>query len=144
MVVAMQKSFDFDVAVHILSTFTTRQYGDTPMMKSFEEFQTFGKDGFEAYVASSTAVTKGMQAIAQETAEFSRKSLEKGTAAFEKLSAAKSVEKALEAQQAFAKESYDAFVAQMTKMNELYVSTAKEAFKPFEASMAAFGVKAPK
>jgi hypothetical protein len=114
------------------------------MMKSFEEIQTFGKDGFEAYVASSTAVTKGMQAIAQETAEFSRKSFEKGTAAFEKLTAAKSVEKALEAQQAFAKESYDAFIAQMTKMNELYVNTAKEAFKPFEASLAAVGVKAPK
>lgn len=114
------------------------------MMKSFEEFQTFGKDGFEAYVASSTALTKGMQAMAQETAEFSRKSFEKGTAAFEKLTAAKSVEKAMEAQQAFAKESYDAFIAQMTKMNELYVNTAKEAFKPFEASFAALGVKAPK
>ncbi|MCA3572933.1 MAG: phasin family protein [Aestuariivirga sp.] len=114
------------------------------MMKSFEEFQTFGKDGFEAYVASSTALTKGMQAMAQETAEFSRKSLEKSTAAFEKLTAAKSMEKALEAQQAFAKESYDAMVAQMTKLNELYISTAKEAFKPFEASLAAFGVKAPK
>lgn len=114
------------------------------MMKSFEEFQTFGKDGFEAYVASSTAVTKGMQAMAQETAEFSRKSLEKGTAAFEKLTAAKSMEKALEAQQVFAKESYDAMVAQMTKLNELYMNTAKEAFKPFEASLAAFGVKAPK
>jgi phasin family protein len=113
-------------------------------MKSFEEFQTFGKDGFEAYVASSTALTKGMQAIAQETAEFSRKSLEKSTAAFEKLTAAKSMEKAIEAQQAFAKESYDAVVAQMTKMNELYINTAKEAFKPFEASLAAFGVKAPK
>ena len=114
------------------------------MMKSFEEFQTFGKDGFEAYVASSTALTKGMQAIAQETAEFSRKSMEKGTAAFEKMTAAKSVEKAIEAQQAFAKESYDAVVAQMTKMNELYINTAKEAYKPFEASLAAFGVKAPK
>lgn len=114
------------------------------MMKSFEEFQSLGKDGIEAYVASSTALTKGVQAMAQETAEFSRKSFEKGTAAFEKLTAAKSVEKALEAQQAFAKESYDAMVAQMTKMNELYLATAKEAFKPFEASLAAFGVKAPK
>ena len=114
------------------------------MMKSFEEFQSFGKDGFEAYVASSTALTKGMQTIAQEAADFSRKSFEKGTAAFEKLTAAKSFDKALEAQQAFAKESYDAMVAQMTKMNELYISTAKEAYKPFEASMAAFGVKAPK
>ena len=114
------------------------------MMKSFEEFQTFGKDGFEAYVASSTAVTKGLQAIAQETADYSRKSFEKNSSAFEKLTAVKSMDKVLEAQQAFAKESYDSLVAQMTKMNELYLNTAKEAFKPFEASMAAFGIKAPK
>lgn len=114
------------------------------MMKSYEEFQSFGKDGFEAYVASSNALTKGFQAMAQEAADFSRKSLEKGTAAFEKLSAVKSFDKAIEAQQAFAKESYEAAVAQMSKMNELYLATAKEAFKPFEASFAAFGVKAPK
>ena len=108
------------------------------MIKSFEDVQKFSKEGFEAYTASAAAMTKGMQTIAQETAEFSRKSFEKGSAAFEKLTAAKSMEKALEAQQAFAKESYDAFVAQMTKMNELYVNTAKEAFKPFEATFAQF------
>ena len=114
------------------------------MMKSFEEFQSFGKDGFEAYVASSNALTKGFQAIAQEAADYSRKSFEKSTAAFEKLSASKSLDKALEVQQAIAKESYDALVAQMTKLNEMYIATAKEAYKPFEASLAAFGVKAPK
>lgn len=114
------------------------------MMKSFEEFQSFGKDGFEAYVASSNALTKGFQAIAQEAADYSRKSFEKSSATFEKVAAVKSFDKALEVQQAFAKESYDTFVAQMTKFNELYVNTAKEAFKPFEASFAAFGVKAPK
>jgi len=113
-------------------------------MMKIDEFQNFGKDGFEAYVASSNALTKGFQAIAQEAADFSRKSFEKGTAAFEKLAATKSFDKALEAQQAFAKESYESLVAQMTKMNELYIATAKEAFKPFEASLAAFGVKAPK
>lgn len=114
------------------------------MMKSFEEFQSFGKDGFEAYVASSSALTKGFQAIAQEAADYSRKSFEKGTAAFEKLSASKSFDKALEVQQAIAKESYESLVAQMTKLNEMYIATAKEAYKPFEASLAAFGVKAPK
>lgn len=113
-------------------------------MKSFEEFQSFGKDGFEAYVASSNALTKGFQAIAQEAADYSRKSFEKGTAAFEKLSASKSFDKALEVQQSLAKESYESLVAQMTKLNEMYIATAKEAYKPFEASMAAFGVKAPK
>jgi phasin family protein len=111
------------------------------MIKSFEEFQSFGKDGVEAYIASANAVTKGFQSIAQETADFSRKAFEKGSAAFEKATAAKSIDKAFEVQSAFAKESYEAFVTQMTKLNELYVATAKEAYKPFEASLAAFGVK---
>lgn len=111
------------------------------MMKSFEEFQTLGKDGMEAYLASANAMTKGFQSIAQEAADYSRKAFEKGTAAIEKASSAKSFDKAVEVQQAFAKESYEAFVAQMTKFNELYVATAKEAYKPFEASLAAFGIK---
>lgn len=134
---------DNHVAVHILGIFTLRQM-ETHMMKSFDEFQSFGKDGFEAYVASSKALTNGFQAIAQEAADYSRKAFEKGSAAFEKLQASKSLDKVLEAQQAFAKESYESLVAQMTKLNEMYIATAKDAFKPFEASMAAFGVKAPK
>mgnify|MGYP003513742875 FL=1 len=46
---------------------------ESPMIKSFEELQTLSKDGYEAFVASSTALTKGLQAIAQETTDFSRK-----------------------------------------------------------------------
>lgn len=111
------------------------------MMKSFEEFQSFGKDGVEAYVASASALTKGFQSIAQEAVEFSRKSFEKGSQAIEQATAAKSFDKAIELQQAFAKESYESFVAQMTKFNELYVAAAKEAYKPFESSLQAFGVK---
>ena len=32
----------------------------------------------------------------------------------------------------------------LKKADELYIATAKEAYKPFEASFAAFGIKAPK
>ena len=113
------------------------------MIKSLEEFQTIGKDGFEAYVAATSALTKGFQAMAQEAANFSRTSFEKSTGAVERAVAAKSFDKAVEVQQGFAKEAYEAFVGQMSKMGELYVATAKEAYKPFESSLAAFGVKAP-
>ena len=51
------------------------------MIKSLDEFQALGKDGFEAYVASATALTKGMQAMAQEAADYSRRAWEKGSAA---------------------------------------------------------------
>lgn len=113
------------------------------MMKSFDEIQTASKEGFEAFTASTAALTKGYQAVATEVADFSKKSFEKSTGHFEKAVAAKSFEKAVEVQQAFAKESFDATVAEFTKLGELYAAAAKSAFKPFEASFAAFGVKAP-
>jgi phasin family protein len=114
------------------------------MFKSYEEFQTLGKDGWEAFTASSTALTKGVQAVAQDSAEFSRKSFEKGTATIEKVFAAKSFDKAIELQQAFAKEAYEDLVSQMNKVSEMWVSAAKEVYKPYEASLSAFGIKAPK
>ncbi len=128
----------------------TKPYGikltptESPMIKSFEDFQSLSKDGYEAFVASGTALTKGFQAIAQEATDFSRKSFEKGTEVVEKATATKSFEKALEVQQGYAKEAYEAFVAEAAKLNELYLATAKEAYKPFEASLASFGIKAPK
>jgi hypothetical protein len=111
------------------------------MFKSFEDFQAMSKTGYDAYVSAATAMTKGMQAMAQEAADFSRKSFEKSTEAVERATATKSFDKALEVQQGYAKESYEALVAQTAKMNELYVATAKEAYKPFEASFRVFGVK---
>ncbi len=58
--------------------------------------------------------------------------------------AAKSFDKALEVQQTVAKEAYEDLVSHFSKLNEKWVATAKDATKPFEASLAAFGVKAPK
>ena len=113
------------------------------MIKSFEEFQSLGKGSFEAYVAATSAVTKGLQTMAQESAEFSRRSFEKSTEAVERAVASKSFDKAMEVQQGYAKEAYEAFVGQMSKLGELYVATAKEAYKPFESTLSAFGVKAP-
>ncbi len=114
------------------------------MMKSFEDLQSFGKDGYEAYLASANALTKGFQAMAQEAADFSRKSFEKGTEAMERASAAKSFDKAVEVQQGYAKEAYEAFVGQATKMGELYTALAKDAYKPFEGIVAKAVPAAPK
>jgi phasin family protein len=108
------------------------------MIKSFEDVQDYGKQGFEAWVASATAMTKGFQAVAAETAEYSKKSFEKGTAAFQEIMAAKSLDRALAVQQGFAKDAYEGFVGQLNKFGELYAAAAKEAYKPFEAQIAQF------
>jgi len=114
------------------------------MIKSFEDFQAFGKVSIDAYVASATAFNKGIQTITAEAVDFSRKSFERGTEAFEKASAAKSFDKALEVQQGYAKEAYEAFLGQMNKFGELYVATAKEAYKPFESKLAGIAPKMTK
>lgn len=113
------------------------------MFKSFEDVQTLSKEGLEAYTASAAALTKGFQSIAAETADFSRKSFEKGSQLVEKVAATKSFDKALEVQSGFAKEAYEAYVSQMTKIGEIFAATAKDAYKPFEASMAQFSAKVP-
>jgi hypothetical protein len=112
-------------------------------MFKFEDYQGYNKDGYNAVLAATNAWTKGYQAIAQEVADFSRKSFEKSSEIAGKALAVKSFDQALEVQQGYAREQYDALVGEMKKINDLYVATAKEAYKPFETSLAAFGVKAP-
>ena len=48
----------------------------------------------------------------------------------------KSLEKAVEVQSEFLKSSYEGFVAEATKLGELYLDFAKESYKPFESAYA--------
>jgi hypothetical protein len=42
-------------------------------MFKFEDYQVYGKNGYEAMVASATAWSKGYQAMTQEMVDFSKK-----------------------------------------------------------------------
>jgi phasin family protein len=104
------------------------------MLKGFEEFQKVGKDGFDAAVRSFGEMNKGFQAIAAEVTDYSKKAFEDSTRAFEQLIGAKSIEQAIEIQSQYAKKAYDAYVTEMSKLGEMYVGLAKDAYKPVEAA----------
>ncbi len=114
------------------------------MFKSIEEMQAAGKQNFEAYVASANAFNKGFQTLATEAAEYTKKSFEDTVALTEKVVASKSVEKAVELQQAHVTKAYEGFMAQATKMNQFYMDVAKDAYKPLEAEIEKFAPKATK
>jgi len=99
---------------------------------STDPMQKFGKEGLDMAMASFGTWSKSAQAIATELAEYSKKYFEDSAAAVEKLMAAKSVETAMAVQSEYLKSSYEEFVAQSTKIGELYSDMAKEAYKPFE------------
>jgi hypothetical protein len=106
------------------------------MAYEFEDIQKFGKEQFDAAAAATTTFAKTLQAIATETADYSKKSIESGSAFMEKLLGAKSYDSAIQIQSEYWKTSYAGFIAQATKMGELYSSLAKEAFKPIETVFA--------
>jgi phasin family protein len=106
-----------------------------------EQMQKMSKDSMDMAMASFGTWTKNAQAIATEVADYSKKSFEGSAAAWEKLIGAKSLEKAMEVQSEYLKSSYEDFVAQSTKLGELYAGLAKEAYKPFEGAMAKAGMK---
>jgi phasin family protein len=103
------------------------------MFTNLEDFQKFGKEQFEAASTAATTFSKGVQELAAEATEYSKKSLAESTAVFEKLLGAKTLDSAFQIQTDYAKLAYEGWVAKSARFSELYVNIAKEAFKPVEA-----------
>ena len=102
------------------------------MISNFQDFQKFGQVNVDTAMKAMGDWNKGWQAIAAEMTDYSKRTFEDGTATFEKLVSAKSVEQAVEIQSAYAKKAYDTLVAEATKLSELYVNLARDAYKPVE------------
>src|SRR5208337_73003 len=92
-------------------------------------FQEIGKEQLESATTSPTFFATGFQAITAETIEYSKKSLENGSAFVEKLLGAKSFQSAIHVRSEYARTSYAALVAYLTKIGQLNTKLAKEAFK---------------
>ena len=105
------------------------------MTNSFEDMNKTGKDMMDNGMKAASTVAKGMQTVAGEAAEYSKKSYEHGTKAVEQMMAVKSLDKAFEVQADYAKSAYEAFVAQASKMTEMMTAVAKDAYKPFETAV---------
>ena len=106
------------------------------MLKNFEDIQKLGKDNVDVAMQQFGTVSKGWQAIATEFADYSKKSFEQNSAHLEKLFGAKSLETAIELQSNYVKTAYEGFVAQSSKLGELYTDLAKETYKPLEGMIA--------
>ena len=107
------------------------------MSKGFEEVTQFGQDNVEAMVASSKVMAKAAEEMNAEVIAFSKKSYEDSMAAAKEIASARSVPEFFEKQTAFAKTSFETFVTEATKLNEMYSQAAKEAFAPLNARVTA-------
>ena len=106
------------------------------MIQQFETIQKASKDNVDAALKSFGATSKGVQTLAVEATDYAKKSFEAGTAAIEKLAGVKTLDKAIEIQSDYVKTAFEGYVAQVTKMGELFSAIAKDAYKPFEGIVA--------
>ena len=100
---------------------------------NFEDFQDLSKKQLEAIASASSTWAKGLQDLAAESTEYSKKAFAAGSATFEKLLGARSIEATIQIQTDYAKQAYEGFVAQMSKVSELYAKVASDALKPVTA-----------
>lgn len=105
------------------------------MNTNFQDIQKMSQTNVETAMKMFGDWNKSWQAIAAEMTDYSKRSLEDGTATFEKLLSAKSLEQAFEIQTSYAKRAYDDYIHQMTKIGGMYTSLAKDAYKPVEKAM---------
>lgn len=100
---------------------------------TFEDVVGFQKDNVEAFVASSTILTKGFEALSKELVAFTQAQYEQSVSTAKALFAVKSVKELVDLQTEFAKTSFDALVAEATKVSETGIKVANEAAEPITA-----------
>ena len=105
------------------------------MPTNFDDAQKFGKAQFEQLSASAAAMARGLQALASETTDFSKRSLESTSSFMERMLGVKSVDTAIQLQSEFAKSQFEGIIAQANKVGEIYRDIAKEAFRPLESAI---------
>jgi hypothetical protein len=110
--------------------------GSAMTTPNFEEFQKFSKHQLDAVNAATATVAKGLQEIAAESFDYTKNAFAAGSAAMEKLLGSKSIESAIQIQTEYAKSAYEGFVAEASKINEICLKVATEAFKPVETALA--------
>jgi phasin family protein len=101
-------------------------------VKGYDKFLGLGKENLEAVVAAATVAGKGAETLHNELYAYSKQSIEDSVAAAKAVMASKSAHEAFEVQTDFAKSAFDHYVSQVTKLNEIFAATAKDAFTPFQ------------
>lgn len=104
----------------------------TVAFESYDELTTLGKSNVDAMVKATTVLAKGFETLGKEVASYGQASIEKSVANAQALFGVKTLRELVELQSEFAKQAFDAWVEQGTKLGEFSVKVANEAFEPIQ------------
>jgi phasin family protein len=98
--------------------------------KIVEELADLTRGNVEAFVASSKVAAKGVEALGQDAAEYSRKSFEEASAALKGFAEVRSATDLFKLQGDFARAAFDQAVAESARMSETVLKLAGDVAEP--------------
>lgn len=98
-----------------------------PFEKATKDFQKVSKDNYDAMLRSYGELNRGFQTISTRMTDYSKQAFADATQTLEKLVGARSLEQAIEIQSQYAKSAYDSWMAEASKIAEMYASVARVA-----------------
>ena len=98
--------------------------------KIVEEFADLTRGNVEAFVASSKVAAKGVEALSQDAAEYSRKSFEEASAALKGFAEVKSATDFFKLQGDYARAAFDSAVAESARLSEAMLKIAGDVAEP--------------
>lgn len=106
---------------------------------AMSEVTAFGKENVEAWVASATVAQKGAETISARAVAYGKSAMENHVAATKSLMTSKSVQEFVEKQTEYTQGFFQAYVAELNAMSDLFAGVTKEAIKPLNERMTAVG-----
>ena len=124
---------------------------ETVMTQTTKQFEAFfqdtnsaGREGYEAFVKSSTIFAKGFEEIFKAGVALAQESAEKQTQYIKDAMSAKTLNEFTETQNKIAQANFDDFMAGATKISELSAKLLTEASEPINEQVAKGMQKATK
>ena len=96
------------------------------------EYQKAAEIGVEAASRSFGEVNRGLQALAAEMTDYSKKAFDDAIRTWEQLIGVKSLEQAIQIQSQYAKRVFENHIAELSKLGEMGLGMVREASKPVE------------
>jgi len=116
----------------------TVKQGMEKVSKAYEDFMGFSKDTAEAYLRAANVAGKGFETLHSEIFAFTKQSVDDSLAATRAVLGSKSVQEAIEHQTDFARSAFDTYVGEVNRLNEIVLSTTKQAFEPIQGRIQAW------
>ena len=99
-------------------------------LSTLNQLNDVSKRNLEAVVSSLTAATRGAEALGAQAMSYGKSSMEQTAEAARALTAARSVQEAVELQTNFARTALETYLTEMNRMSETVAASVKDSLQP--------------